>query len=125
MTTQTLGAERRRHPRFEFLGQVRMKRTASDLLMALSNISKSGALVDMGTLRQPSWVGVGRVIEVSIVHPETLESIEIHGRVVRVLNDLKGTRFAVEFVDIDDATEVELQTWLAHASPTPPPLPAS
>ncbi len=120
-------ADRRRHPRFDIFAQVRVKRSQSDLLMELTNISESGALVDMGTLAQPSWIDVGRVVEVSIVHPDTLDNIDVEARVVRMSKDERGTRFAVEFVEVDAAVQQALSALVAFAmkSARPPPLPKS
>jgi c-di-GMP-binding flagellar brake protein YcgR len=119
--------ERRRHPRFDLLAQVRVKRSQTDLLMELTNISRSGALVDMGTLPTPSWVDVGRVIEVSIVHPDSLDNIEVEARVVRISKDESGTLLAVQFDDLEDDTQRKLDSLVeyARATPRPPPLPKS
>ncbi len=121
------GIDRRRHPRFDLLAQVRVKRSQSDLLTELSNISLSGALIDLGTLAAPSWIDVDRVIEMSIVHPETLDSIDVDARIVRFIKDQSGTRLAVEFVDVSDAAQSALEALIAFASvrPGPPPLPKS
>jgi len=122
------GAERRRHPRYELLAQVRVKGAQSDLVMSLSNISRSGALVDMGSLSTPTWLDVGRELEVGIVHPDTLDLVEVRGRVVRLIKDLNGTLFALEFVELSDDAQAGLNTLLQHAcslppAKKPPPLP--
>ncbi|MEQ9318112.1 MAG: PilZ domain-containing protein [Polyangiaceae bacterium] len=114
------GADRRRHPRYELLAQVRVKGTQSDLVMSLSNISHSGALVDMGSLDTPPWIDVGRELEVGIVHPDSLDLIEVRGRVVRLTKDEKGCIFALEFLEPTSEARAGLRELVVHASTLPP-----
>lgn len=114
------GADRRRHPRYELLAQVRVKGTQSDLVMSLSNISQSGALVDMGSLDTPGWIDVGRELEVAIVHPESLDLVEVRGRVVRLTKDERGCIFALEFAELPSEAREGLQELVIHASTLPP-----
>ncbi|MEM9691695.1 MAG: PilZ domain-containing protein [Myxococcota bacterium] len=95
------GAERRRHERVDLMAQVRVKRGRIDTLTELVNLSESGALIDWGSLKVPSWVAIGREVEVHIIHPATLSSIELKAKVVRVAQDDTTTRFAVEFEKLD------------------------
>lgn len=120
--------ERRRHPRYDLIAQVRVSRGRRDIVMELSNISISGALLDMGSIRRPGWVAVDREIEVGIVHPVDLDTVEVIGRVVRIVEDHAGVRFAVDFTHIDDAARTGLKRLVALAQesrPLPPPLPSS
>ena len=119
-TDEASGAERRRHPRYELLAQVRVKGTQSDLVMSLSNISISGALVDMGSLTPPGWVDVGRELEVGIVHPESLDLVEVRGRVVRITKDERGCIFALEFLEPTEEASRGLAELVIHASTLPP-----
>lgn len=114
------GADRRRHPRYELLAQVRVKGTQSDLVMSLSNISQSGALVDMGSLDTPSWIDVGRELDVGIVHPDSLDLVEVRGRVVRLTKDENGCVFALEFLESTNDTRDGLEELVVHASTLPP-----
>jgi c-di-GMP-binding flagellar brake protein YcgR len=133
-TPEPTGVDRRQHRRFELLAQVRVKGSKTDLVMTLTNISQGGALVDMGSLEAPSWVDVGRVLEVGIIHPETLDVVDVQARVVRLAKDLETTQLAIEFVSLDDAATARgVDRLIAHASslppaarrPGPPPLPGS
>jgi hypothetical protein len=122
------GPERRRHPRYELLAQVRVKGAQTDLVASLSNISLSGALVDLGSLDVPRWIDVGRELEVSIVHPESLETVEVRGRVVRLAKDLSGCVCALEFIEPEEEARAGVDELLEHASnhppaKKPPPLP--
>lgn len=102
------GFERRIAPRFDLMAQVRVKRGSVDYLMDLTNISMSGALVDMGTLRIPGWVKKGRVVEIGIIHPIDLDAITVLGEIVRVDKGAKSS-FAVQFVDVDADTRDGLE----------------
>lgn len=128
--------ERRLFERFDLMAQVRVKRGKIDILMELTNISMSGALVCMGTLRAPSWVEEGRVVEIGIVHPGDLDTITVRGEIVRIQKVAGATKFAVQFVDVDDQTIAGLERLhvaaveaaaLEGARPrerkVPPPLP--
>jgi hypothetical protein len=123
------GAERRRHPRYELLAQVRVNRGREDIVMEMVNMSLSGALIDMGSVDRPRWVDVGRTLEISITHPVSLDLVEVSGRIVRILEDESGTRVAVEFVDPSEEASKGLQDLLDIAAaseaprPGPPPLP--
>jgi hypothetical protein len=123
------GTERRRHPRHELLAQVRVNRGREDIVMEMVNISLSGALIDMGTVQQPRWVDVGRALEIAITHPVSFDLVEVVGKIVRILKDETGTRFAVEFDDLNAEGAAALQSLVALAAEGetrrgPPPLPA-
>jgi hypothetical protein len=118
-------AERRRHARYDLIAQVRVKRGRVDYVLELSNISMSGALIELGSLDVPRWVEIGREIEVRIVHPVDLDAIEVPARVVRVESD--PGRFAVEFEGVAASVDAGLARLIAAAegrvSAEPPPLP--
>jgi len=115
------GIERRRHPRYELMAQVRVKRGKVDYIMELHNISMTGALVDMGSLAKPPWVDMDRTVEIGIIHPVDLDTVEVRGRVVRVDRDGDHTRFAVDF-ELDDGNRegVERLVKVAMQSEAPP-----
>jgi hypothetical protein len=117
------GIERRRHPRYELMAQVRVKRGKVDYIMELHNISLTGALVDMGSLAKPPWVELDRVVEIGIIHPVDLDTVEVKGRVVRIDAGGEHTRFAVDFELEDDDVRagIERLVKLAMASEAPPP----
>jgi len=118
--------ERRRHERYEILAQVRVQRGAVDYVLELGNLSVSGALVSLGSLRKPTWVQLGRIAEFAIINPETLDPVTVPGRIVRVAQDEAGWSFAVEFVEPDAAAQKEilkLVVLAARGHQGPPPLP--
>ncbi len=47
------GVERRRHERYELMAQVRVQRGGTDYVLDLGNLSLSGALLSLGSLRKP------------------------------------------------------------------------
>jgi hypothetical protein len=120
------GAERRRYPRFDLIAQVRVKRGREDVIMELSNISASGALFDMGTITRPSWIAIGRELEVGIVHPVDFDTVELVGRIARIVEDHTGVSVAVDFEALEGASRTGLERLLSLArtpAPAPPPLP--
>jgi hypothetical protein len=121
-------ADRRVHPRFDLMAQVRVRRGKVDYLMDLSNISCGGALVDMGSLKAPSWIQRGRSVEIGIINPVALDTVELEAEIVRIEQSDTATRFAVRFVDLDAPTSAQIERLVAIASPEParpPPLPAT
>jgi hypothetical protein len=123
------GSERRLHPRFDLMAQVRVKHGKVDYIMELSNISVSGAFMHLGKLDRPSWIAIERMVEVGIVHPVELDTIEVQGQIVRINEDVDGLTAAVNFVDLDDdrragiARLVQLGKRQSESPPKPPPLP--
>ena len=125
------GIERRRHPRFELMAQVRVKRGQVDYLAELSNISMSGVLLHLGTLKKPSWIDIGRVLEIGIVHPITLEPVMVHGKVVRISQDEADTSIGANFADLTDEQQRSIERLVSLArhpdeqgpAASPPPLP--
>ena len=132
--------ERRREQRFELLAQVRVKRGRVDYVLALTNISRSGVLVHLGSLKEPTWVVQDRVVELGVINPDDLDTVALKGTIVRLISDDDGTSFAVEFEGLDDTAQagldrlVELAQRTESASPAnsdkngtqrkgPPPLP--
>jgi len=96
------GVERRRHPRYDLMAQVRVKRGQLDYVMDLVNISLGGALLHMGKLDRPGWLAVGRVLEIGIIHPIDYEPLQVDGTIVRLVEDEDGTSVAVEFEGLSD-----------------------
>jgi hypothetical protein len=117
------------------MAQVRVKDGAVDLLADLTNISVSGALIDIGSLCAPSWLKVGRIVDIGIIHPVVLDTIEVGGRIVRV-SSTERTSFAVHYVNVDATVRQNLKRLqdLARAASCPvaspprkrpPPLPGA
>jgi hypothetical protein len=95
--------------------------------MSLTNSSKSGAMIDMGSLKRPAWIDIARRVELSIVHPDTLDPVDLSAKVVRLSSDEIRTEFAVAFVDVDAVAERGLDGLIDTADTRkmrPPPLPA-
>jgi len=122
--------ERRAHPRFTLLAQVRVKRGKVDYVMELSNISRSGALFSIGSLQPRGWIEPHRVLEVSIIHPDTLDAIEVKGEVVRVEKTDRDTVLALRFIEVSAELEAQIDRWITDSRETarrpkmgPPPLP--
>ncbi|MCA9624318.1 MAG: PilZ domain-containing protein [Myxococcales bacterium] len=116
------GAERRRHPRFDLFAQVRVKGAHADLVLSLENVSQGGAYVDLGSIPRPPWIAPGRVLELSIVHPETHDLIEVQGSVVR----MGASGFAVRFLGVaaEAGRELDqLDALVQYASEKPPAKP--
>lgn len=61
------GAERRRFQRHEMMASVHVRHAAVDYLLELGNVSRSGALVLLGSLPRPLWMTLGRKVELSLV----------------------------------------------------------
>jgi len=128
-------SERRRHERYELLAQVRVKFGKIDYVLELGNLSRSGALLTFGSLRKPGWVNLGKLVDVGIIHPESGETVELSGKIVRVHQDAEGYGFAVEFEEPGEDAARGLQqlielgargTEAPAAKPRsrgPPPLP--
>jgi len=125
MTADTPGGaeDRRRHSRYEILAQVGVSHGAQDYVLELTNISRSGALVHLGTLRKPLWAVVGRIIDLNILIPVDADAVELRGRIVRL--EQTGTRWglAVEFAPPTAAQQDGIARLIALGRPQPPPLP--
>ena len=119
------GAERRRHERYELLAQVHLKFGTEDFVLELGNLSRSGALLCLGSLKTPGWVRLGKTLRLGIINPQTLDPVEVTAEIVRIHQDLAGPGFAVEFDELDEtaAAGLEQLLWLAAGKAQPPPLP--
>ncbi len=123
--SQTPTIERRRHARYDLFAQVRVKKGRVDYVLELSNISQSGALVHLGSLKKPKWVAVGRIVQLAIINPKTLKTVKIKGRVVRVVKRDKAVAFGLEFEKLDKPAKAGIRGLikLGTPQPVPPPLP--
>jgi len=90
--------ERRRHQRYALLAQVHVKFATVDYVLALGNLSESGALLCFGSLPKAAWVRLDTIVELAIVNPATYDSVCLHGRIVRIHQDADGHGFAVQFL---------------------------
>jgi c-di-GMP-binding flagellar brake protein YcgR len=115
--------DRRRHARYELIAQVHVRQAKSDYVLELRNISHSGALVVLGSLARPTWIDVDRMVELAIVNPVTLDSVDVRARVVRVQRESEGLIFAVEFVSLTPELQHQIDELTRLGKPSPPPLP--
>ncbi len=129
MDSSTLppGRDRRRHPRFEVLAQVRFRRAATTHVLDVGNVSLSGLFVrapDEQTLQQ---VRVGEVLHVDLFTQEELVNIRADVRVVRIVAEGPAASwgFGGEFTGLEAGARTALEQLVgtASASVRPPPLP--
>jgi hypothetical protein len=122
--------DRRAHPRYELMAQVRVKRGQVDYVLDLANISRGGAMFSSGSLKLPPWAAVGRKLEISIIHPVSLDSVDVQGEIVRVVGTATDTKLAVRFVELGAAAQTQIDALVELAaqrapSEAPPPPPGS
>lgn len=121
-------SERRRHPRFEILAQVRVRNAQTDYVLEVKNLSVSGALIELGSLERPGWLKVGRQVELTLFVPEDDASADLTGDVVRIVEDSRMCAFGVTFVGISATGRAYLERVLGTSTttrPKPPPLPTT
>lgn len=118
----TDGTERRAHERHELLAQVHVRHDDVDHVMSVVNVSRGGALVDLGDAPRPRWLELRRTIAVRLFGREGEALVEARGHIVRIIETLESRTFGVQFDEVlDDAT---LRTAL-RAAGQPPPLPGA
>ncbi len=121
--------DRRAHPRYELMAQVRVKRGQVDYVLDLANISRGGALFSSGSLKLPAWAVVGRTLEISIIHPETLDALDVQGEIVRVVSTSTDTKLGVRFVALSATVQAQVDALVAlaaqRAPSEAPPAPGS
>lgn len=126
--TWSPASERRRHPRYEILAQVRVRHLDTDFVLEVKNLSVSGALIELGSLQRPGWVRIGHHVDLTLFVPEEPESTDVGGPIVRIVEDTRQCAFAVQFAN----PTPEAQRYLARVlgpgrslRPKPPPLPGT
>jgi hypothetical protein len=123
-----MDTDRRRHPRYEIMAQVRVLRGTVNYVLDVSNISVSGLFVSTAGLPRMPWFRKDQQIELDLFVPEELDNIRVLGRIMRLVEgeDGPGSGFGVQFVDLDEATQVKIDRLVGLAkarSVHPPPLP--
>jgi hypothetical protein len=119
-------SERRRHPRYEVLAQVRVHHSDLDWVLEVKNLSASGALIELGSLERPQWLRVGHAVELTLFVPDQDDAAELCARVVRIVEDARMCAFGVQFVSVAPAALQYLGRLLGPSRtsrPKPPPLP--
>lgn len=121
----TAPAERRLHPRIELMAQVRIKRSRTDYVLDIKNISLGGALVDFGSLKRPAWLELGKPVEMVIFVTGGADlTVAVTGRIVRVVEDEHFRGFGLQFDELDASASAAVEALVEHAKGTqPPPLP--
>ena len=119
--------DRRRHPRYEVLAQVRFRRAATTHVLDVGNISLSGLFVRAPDEKLLRKVQVGEVLDLDLFTQEELENIRAGARVVRIVAEGPASSwgFGVEFANLDADARRALDKLVqrASASVRPPPLP--
>lgn len=117
-----MGDERRAYERFDLLAQVRVSGGMAhvDYLMDIVNLSRGGALLDLGSIKRPSWIEIDRKVELRLQSPDDGLRIDVRGSIVRILETRQVRQFAVEF---DEALDDALVRRACLAAGKPPPLP--
>lgn len=126
MNQQLLPSERRRHPRFEVMAQVRVMRGRNVFVLDVINVSESGALVDLGSLERPYWLATGKRVELVLFAPDGdagFTPVSIWAGVVRVIDDQRSIKFAVCFEDPQGEVAAAVRQLVEDSPPRPPPLP--
>ncbi len=118
--------DRRTAPRYELMAQVRVKRGNADYVLSVLNISRSGALLDSSGIDRPRWVKVGSKVRATLFLDSDLETVELTGTIVRVVEERDELRFAIEYDPLDKETHAALDDIFERAGVEkagPPPLP--
>jgi c-di-GMP-binding flagellar brake protein YcgR len=120
--------DRRRHPRYEILAQVRFRRAATIHVLDVANISTSGLFVRASTEAMLRKVTVGERLEIDLSTEHDLQNIRIVARVVRIVGEGGAANwgFGLEFAELGAPAREALDRLVAEAaadSLKPPPLP--
>lgn len=111
--------ERRAHPRHDLFAQVHVKHGSVTRVLDILNLSRGGALVDLGR-RNERWMTVGQALEIHVLDAEGRTVLGSAGTVVRIAKTPDGWTLAMRFdALLDDDT---VRRVLREAG-RPPPLP--
>lgn len=112
--------ERRVHPRYELLAQVGVRAGSIDHVLAVVNLSRGGALIDLGSEPRPEGLELHRSVDLCLLDADGHALLETRGDVVRIAETLDHRTFAVRFEALldDDVVRGVLST-----AGRPPPLP--
>ncbi|MCP4601009.1 MAG: PilZ domain-containing protein [Proteobacteria bacterium] len=123
-----MSIERRGHPRYDLMAQIRVKRGRVNYIMNVKNVSISGMFVTTERVKQMPWFRIGQNLEIDIFTTEELENVRLSGRIVRIFDKGRSEQkgFGVEFISIEKEIREKLSRLVDLASQTsihPPPLP--
>ncbi|MBN1772723.1 MAG: PilZ domain-containing protein [Deltaproteobacteria bacterium] len=128
--SNTTSSERRRHPRYEILAQVRFRHADTNHVLDVANISASGLFVRVTSEAMLRRVEAGERLELDLSTERELVNIRVKARVVRIVGggEARGWGFGLEFADLDPPVRRAVDRLVAEAasgSLTPPPLPTA
>jgi hypothetical protein len=121
-----MATERRGHPRYEIMAQVRLESDTVNHILEVRNISISGLLVSTTGVEELASLSIGQKVELDIFNLTELDNIRVSGRVAREHRDEHGTGYGVELTDMDPSTKEAMERLVDLAyrqSIHPPPLP--
>jgi hypothetical protein len=115
--------ERRKHPRYELLAHVRVKRGTVYYILDVENLSLSGAFVSTVGMQKATPFTEGQSIEMNLFLAEEMENVRVPARIARVVDDGEdGKRgFGAEFADLDDAAREGIAHLVEAARPSDEP----
>lgn len=119
--------ERRAHPRYEVMAQVRVEWEAVTYVLDVRDISVSGLFLATTDPALLAKVRIDQHLRLDLFAAQELVNVGVTARVVRVVGggtpELSG--FGVQFVAPDEATRARIGAMVkrAAAAAAPPPLP--
>ena len=122
--------ERRRHPRYEILAQVRFRHARTIHVLDVANISVSGLFVRVTKETMLRKVQVGERLLLDLATEGGAENMTVEARVVRIVGegDVSSWGFGLEFTSVAASAREALDQLIqaaAGGSRTPPPLPVA
>jgi Tfp pilus assembly protein PilZ len=120
--------EKRQHPRYEIMAQIRVKRGRTNYIMDVRNVCLSGLFVSSENIKQMPWFREGQELEMDLFTQESLENVRVKGRIVWIIAEGSTEKlgFGVTFTDMNIETNEYLETFIKRTSEElvlPPPLP--
>ena len=123
-----MAVEKRKHPRYDILAQIRVKHGKVNYIMDVRNLSLSGMFVSSDNVKKLPWFKIGQELEMDLFATEELENIKVNGIIVRIVEEGDATDlgFGVAFSNLEISALESLDNLIAWAKETtikPPPLP--
>lgn len=114
--------DRRIYPRIDLFAQVRVRQGSVDHVMDILNLSRGGALIDLGSTKRPRWLELRKRVDIRVFGPDGEATVDVGAQVVRILETLEQRTFAVEFAEVQDESSIRRACIAAGG---PPPLPSA
>jgi hypothetical protein len=76
--------ERRKHPRYDIIAQIRVKRGRINYIMSVKDLSISGIFVATDRIKELTAFRVDQELEMDLFVPDILDNVRVHGRIVRI-----------------------------------------